>query len=83
MFLTTTDSLIFNQTDKHGMHVWEKLCLLADLEGSQFEVSCDSDVADNVHANTIRELDLLSIRKLHFKHVSSQLQHNLKQKRCL
>ena len=73
--------MILTVTDKHSMHVWEQLCLSADLEGSQFEVSCDSDVADDVHANTVLELDFLSIRKLHFKHVSSMFQHNLKQKR--
>ncbi len=61
------------QTDKRSVLVWQQLCLLADLKGGQFEVSCDSDVADDVHALTVGKLDFLSIRKLHFKHVSSQL----------
>ncbi|XP_022612754.1 interferon-induced very large GTPase 1-like [Seriola dumerili] len=43
---------------------------LADFEGSRFEVPCDSDVADDIHANTVRELDFLSIRKLHLKNTS-------------
>lgn len=51
--------------------------LLADLEGGKFEIPCDSDVADDVHAVTVGEVDLLSIWKLHLKHVSSQLQCNL------
>lgn len=71
-------SLVFNQTDKRGMHVLQQLCFLADLEGSQFEVPCNFDVADDVHAIPVRKLDFLSIRKLHLKHVSSQLQRNLK-----
>ena len=54
------------------------MCLLADLEGSQFEVSCDSDVVDDVHVLTVWKLQLLSVRKLHLKHVSSQRQLQLK-----
>lgn len=71
-------SLVFNQSDKRGMHVLQQLCLLADLEGSQIKVPCDFDVADDIHVLTVGKLDFLSIRKLHFKHVSSQLQHQLK-----
>ena len=58
-------------------------CVRADESQQMFEVSCDSDVSDDVHVNTVQELDFLSIRKLNFKRVSIQLQHNLKQKRCL
>lgn len=50
---------------------------LADLKGGEFEVSSDSDVADDIHAIMVGELDFLSIRKLHFKQVSIQLQSNL------
>ena len=61
----------------------QQLCVLADLEGSRFEVSCDLDVTDDIHALTVGKLDFLSIRKLHLKHVSGQLQHNLTEKRYL
>lgn len=60
------------------MHMLLKLHLLADLERRQFNVPSDSDVVDDVHANTIRKLDFMSIGKFHLKHISSKLQYNLK-----
>lgn len=62
------------------MHVLQLLYLLTDLKRSQFEVSSDSDVADDVHPNAVWELDFLSTRKLHFKHVFIHLQRKLKYK---
>lgn len=65
-------------SSKDIMHVLQQLCFLTDLKARQFEIACHSDVGDDVHTNTVRKLDFLSIRKLHFKHISRQLYLNLK-----
>lgn len=72
-------------TVKHSLYsmCYSSRSSLADFEGGQFEVPYDVDVADDFSAITVRKLNLLSIRELHFKHVSSQFQHNLKQRTYL
>lgn len=65
----------------YSLHVVQMSCLSADFNGSQFYVPCDFDVADDVNAFTVGELDLVSIGKFHLKHVSNQFHLNLRQKR--
>lgn len=54
--------------------------LLADLKRCQLEVSTNPDITDDINVFLVWKLEFMVIRKLHLKHVSSQLQHNLKMK---
>lgn len=73
--------LVLNQTFKHSLHVVQMSCFSADFNGSQFYVPCDFNVADDVSAFTVGEVDHVSIGKFHLKHVSNQFHLNLHQKR--
>lgn len=52
--------------------------VLADLQRCQLEVSTNLDVTDHINVLLVWKLEFMVIRKFHFKHISSQLQHNLK-----
>lgn len=54
--------------------------ILTDFYASDSDVSCDFDIVDGRHANTVRKLDFVSIGKFDFKHIAGELQHNLEEK---
>lgn len=54
--------------------------LLADLKRRKFEVSTNPNVSDDINALLVWKLEFIVIGNFHFKHISSQLQHNLQKK---
>lgn len=50
---------------------------LVDLKGGELQVPSDTNVGNDFQDVTVGELDHMSIRHLHFKHISGQLQDNL------